>query len=249
MISEKTLSEAVAYRRSVRIFDAEKLIETEKVKQCIKQAVMAPNSSNLQLWEFYHITSKDMLQKIAPYCFNQNAAKTAQQLVIVVVRKDLWRKRAKANIDFVEAAYGKNPKDQQSKREKQIRVYYEKLIPFAYTEFLGLLGLLRYLMVLITGLFRPIYREVRNSDMRIVAHKSAGLAAQTFMLSMAAIGYDTCPMEGSDTWRVKRVLGLPLGAEVNMIIGCGIRTEKGIYGDRFRIPFEKVYKVIETNQM
>jgi len=242
MTTEKTLTEAIAYRRSVRIFDAEKPIKTENVKQCLEQAVLAPNSSNLQLWEFYHITTKETLKKIAPYCFNQNAAKTAQQLVIVVVRKDLWRNRAKANLEFVEAAYGKNPKEQQSKREKQIRVYYEKLIPFAYTDFLGIVGLLRYLMILITGLFRPIYREVRNSDMRIVAHKSAGLAAQTFMLGMAAIGYDTCPMEGSDTWRVKRVLDLPMGAEVNMIIGCGIRTEKGIYGERFRIPFEKVYK-------
>jgi nitroreductase len=31
--------------------------------------------------------------------------------------------------------------------------------------------------------------------MRIVAQKSAALA-QNFMISMAAINYDTCPMEG-----------------------------------------------------
>ena len=33
--------------------------------------------------------------------------------------------------------------------------------------------------------------EVRQSDMRIVAHKSTALAAQSFMLSLAAKGYDT----------------------------------------------------------
>ena len=49
-------------------------------------------------------------------------------------------------------------------------------------------------------------------------------------------------MEGSDTWRVKRALNIPFGAEINMIIGCGIRAEKGIYGERFRIPFQEVYK-------
>jgi len=80
--------------------------------------------------------------------------------------------------------------------------------------------------------------------MRIVAHKSAGLAAQTFMLAMAAIDYDTCPMEGSDTLRVKKLLKLPRGAEINMVIGCGVRDEKGIYGDRFRLPFNEVYKSI-----
>ena len=77
--------------------------------------------------------------------------------------------------------------------------------------------------------------------MRIVAHKSAGLAAQNFMISMAAIDYDTCPMEGSDTLRVKRILNLPRGAEINMVIGCGIRDDKGIYGQRFRVPFDEVY--------
>ena len=40
--------------------------------------------------------------------------------------------------------------------------------------------------------------------MRIVAHKSAGLAAQNFMISMAAIGYDTCPMEVVIPYELKR---------------------------------------------
>jgi nitroreductase len=42
------------------------------------------------------------------------------------------------------------------------------------------------------GIFKPIYREARRSDMRIVAHKSAALAAENFMISMAAINYDSC---------------------------------------------------------
>jgi len=29
-----------------------------------------------------------------------------------------------------------------------------------------------------------------------------------------------------------------------MIISCGLRDEKGIYGTQFRIPFDKVYKYI-----
>jgi len=75
----------------------------------------------------------------------------------------------------------------------------------------------------------------------VVAHKSAALAAQNFMISMAAVGYDTCPMEGSDTLRIKKILKLPRGAEINMVIGCGIRKPEGVYGKRFRVPFEEVY--------
>lgn len=119
--------------------------------------------------------------------------------------------------------------------------YYKKVIPTIYTDFLGIIGFIKFLVFQLVGLFRPIYRQTRSSDMRIVAHKSAGLATQNFMTSMAAIGYDTCPMEGSDTLRVKKTLGLPRGAEINMVIGCGIREDKGIYEPRFRVPFEDVY--------
>lgn len=245
MSQEKTVSEAIHYRRSVRIYDNKKSIDKTIVKKCIEQASLAPNSSNMQLWEFYHITSKDIIDKIAPFCFNQNAAKTAQQLVVFVVRKDLWKKRAKANLSFMDANFGaNNPKTKQSSREKVARNYYGKIIPFAYADFLGILGYFKFLMTLIIGLFKPIYREVRKSDMRIVAHKTCGLAAQNFMLSMAAEGYDTCPMEGSDTWRIKNLLGLPFASEVNMIVSCGIRKPEGVYGDRFRIPFDEVYKEV-----
>ena len=198
----------------------------------------------MQLWEFYHVTSQSIIDKMIPLCFNQNAAKTAQQLVIVTVRKDLWKKRAKANLEYLDKVYPPKPRAEQSSREKFAKNYYKKLIPFVYNDFWGIFGFFKYLTVIITGLFKPIYREVRSKDMRLVAHKSAGLAAQTFMLSMAGEGYDTCPMEGSDTWRVKKVLGLPLGAEINMIISCGIRKPEGVYGKRFRIPFEEVYKEI-----
>ncbi|MEM9679550.1 MAG: nitroreductase family protein [Bacteroidota bacterium] len=238
---EKTVSEAIAYRRSTRIYQNIP-IDTEKVKQCLYNATLAPTSSNLQLWEFYHITTKETLSKMAEACFNQNAAKTAQQLVVVVARKDLWRKRAKANIDFLNNVFDKsNLEERLLKRKQQALSYYSKLIPTIYTDFLGIIGYVKYIAFQVTGLFRPIYRQARHSDMRIVAHKSAGLAAQNFMISMAAIGYDTCPMEGSDTLRVKRILNLPRSAEINMVIGCGIRDKSGIYGPRFRVPFEEVY--------
>ncbi|RZN83410.1 MAG: nitroreductase family protein [Winogradskyella sp.] len=238
---EKTVTEAIAYRRSTRVYKNDD-IETIKVKQCLINASLAPTSSNLQLWEFYHVTDKTKLKALAEACFNQSAAKTAKQLIVVVVRKDLWRKRAKANIDFLNKVYDKdNLSERDLKRKKMAINYYKKLIPTIYTDFLGILGFIKYIVFQIIGLFKPIYRQTRLSDMRIVAHKSAGLAAQNFMTSMAAIGYDTCPMEGSDTLRVKHILGLPRGAEVNMVIGCGIRDDKGIYGPRFRVPFDSVY--------
>jgi hypothetical protein len=51
-------------------------------------------------------------------------------------------------------------------------------------------------------------------------------------------------MEGFDSRRVKKLLKLPYGAEINMVVSCGIREEGGIWGDRMRVPFEEVYAQI-----
>jgi len=241
----KTVSEAIEYRRSVRKY-LDIQLDEDKVKNCIKNATLAPNSSNMQLWEFYHVTDNETLKKLSKACFDQNAAKTAINMVVFVARRDKWRERAKYNLDFLEDMFDKQEKKgiDVERRRKVSRRYYKKLMPTIYTDFLGIVGYYKKILSFFIGLFRPIYREVLFSDTRVITHKSVALAAQNFMLSMAEIGYDTCPMEGSDTNRVKKVLNLPTKAEITMIIGCGIRAENGVYTERFRVPFEKVYKKI-----
>lgn len=77
------LDEVLHHRRSVRVYDKEKPIDTEKVKHCLELATLAPNSSDMQLWEFYHITEPELLAKISRDCLGQKAASTASQIVIL----------------------------------------------------------------------------------------------------------------------------------------------------------------------
>ena len=240
-MKEMNVSEAIKYRRSVRVFD-DKNIDSKKVIDCLINATLAANSSNLQLWEFIHVEDKKILKELSKACFNQNAAKTAKQLVVIVVRKDLWSERAKWNIKEIKDKSNKN--DITIKRLNQATGYYNKIIPTLYFDLFGFLGFFKSLIFQAIGLFRPTMRQVTSTDTRIVAHKSAALAAQNFMISMAGIGYDTCPMEGSDTLLVKKILKLNRKAEISMVIGCGLRTEKGIYGEQLRVPFNQVYTYI-----
>jgi nitroreductase len=117
-------------------------------------------------------------------------------------------------------------------------------MPFLYTSFFGFYGIIRKIFVTIIGLFRPIVYQVSENDMRVVVHKTCALAAQTFMLAMANENYDTCPMEGFDSKKVKSILKLPYGAEINMVVSCGIRDENGVWGDRMRLPFDEVYRKV-----
>jgi len=236
------LEEIINYRRSVRHYK-NLPIDTEKVKHCIELATLAPNSSNMQLWEFYQITNPEILKNLSVACLNQESATTAQQMVVFVTRHDLYRKRAKKMIELETQNVLKNsPKEKHEKRIKNWKIYFGIIMPILYSRFLGILGVVRKIIVNIVGIFRTTIYQVSESDMRVVVHKTCALAAQTFMLAMANESYDTCPMEGFDSRKVKSILKLPLGAEINMIVSCGIRDGKGVWGDRMRIPFDEVYK-------
>ena len=238
-----TFKETVQYRRSVRKYKSE-AIDSAVVKSCLELATLAPNSSNMQCWEFYHVVEPEKLKKLAHYCLDQQAATTAQQMVVFVTRQDLAGKRRKTMMRLETENVLKNSHENKKEaRVKRWELYYGKVIPFLYGRFFGLLGLVRKIFVYSIGLFRPMVRQVSESDMRVVVHKTCALAAQTFMLAMADEGLDTCPMEGFDSVRVKRLLGLPLGAEINMVVSCGIRDEGGVWGDRMRVPFDEVYKL------
>ena len=236
---KKEFDKIVRKRRSVRRYKKTD-INSNDVKDSILHASLAPNSSNLQLWEFYHVTSEKLMNRISEACFNQPAARTANQFVVIVTRKDLWNKRRIFNINTIKNKT-LNASDKSLKNRDLALKYYKYLIPTIYKEFFGLLGYIRYINAMIIGLFRPIYRQVTNSDMRVVAHKSSALAAQNFMLSMTSKGYDTCPMEGFDSLRVKRILSLPYSSEINMVISCGIRDDNGVYGKQIRVPFDDIY--------
>ncbi len=239
-----TFAEIIHYRRSVRHYK-KMPIDPLKVKHCLELATLAPNSSNMQLWEFYHISTPEILKELSLACLNQESATTAQQMVVFVTRQDLYLKRAKLMLELETKNVLKNsPKEKQEKRINTWKMYYGKVMPFLYNRFLGIIGMVRKFFVNIVGLFRPIIYQVSENDIRVVVHKTCALAAQTFMLSMANEKYDTCPMEGFDSRKVKRILKLPYGAEINMVISCGIRDEKGVWGDRMRIPFNDVYHKI-----
>ena len=138
---EKSVTDAINFRRSVRKFDPNKEIDTEIVKKCIENGVLAPTSSNLQLWEFYHITNKDLLRKVSKICFDQPAASTAKQIVITLVRRDLWKKRANQNIDFFDSKKQKLNQKQYDLTKK----YYTKAVPLVYNDFLGIYSYCKYL--------------------------------------------------------------------------------------------------------
>ena len=182
--------------------------------------------------------TKSVQDALTHACMGQSAIKTANQAVVFVTRQDKWKERSEWNLANLKKQFeGK----ELTKRDERALDYYRKLMPLVYrSDPFGFNTLLRTIIVFFMGFRKPFLRIRNNGDQRVMTHKSSALAAQTFMLSMAAEGYDTCPMEGFDQDIMKKILNLPPIAEITMIVACGTAKSEGIYSERTRVPNEKV---------
>ncbi|MDC1050696.1 nitroreductase family protein [Candidatus Marinimicrobia bacterium] len=234
-INKEEFIKLVNSRRSVRVFTDDP-VDPKDIKECLELALLAPTSSNLQCWEFYWVKDNEKKSKLKDYCLNQSAADTAQELIVCIARTDTWKKNQKSILNYLK---------KNSSSRSAIK-YYEKIVPVVYTQGLfNVIGLVKKIIVFFTGIFRVVPREPSShSDMRVWAHKSTALACENLMLALRAYGYDSCPMEGMDSKRIKSLLKLPSKADVCMVISIGKRADNGIYGKRFRLNSDNFIKVI-----
>ena len=234
--SANNFDNIVQERRSIRKFDENIEFDHSAVKRSIDRAILSANSSNMQLWEFYRVRSAEAKADISAICLGQNAAKTANELIVFVARPDLWKDRQKKLVNYFQTIMP----DRDDRKAKLTYKYYEQWIPQLYDVRFPWFHDLKMKAFILMNQKKPFMRDIFTRDVPIITHKSVALAAQTFMLSIKAEGYDSCPMEGHDSVRLKKYLKLPKAAEVSMVIGVGKGVPEGIYGERFRIPNEEV---------
>jgi nitroreductase len=221
-------------RRSVRAFEPTPVPE-DVVRRCLDAALKAPNSSNLQAWEFHWVRSPEKKRLLAQACLGQPAATTAPELIVFLARTGTWKDMRGRMLEALRS---------QGDVPKAAMDYYDKLIPLVMTIGpFGLLGLAKKVGLFLRGLSQPTPREPTTSaDLRVWAVKSCALACENFMLAARATGYDTCPMEGFDSSRVRKLLQLPSDAVVTMVISMGKRAPGGVYGPRIRFAPELFIK-------
>jgi nitroreductase len=236
----KAFARILQARRSVRVYDATPVPEAV-MREVLEWTLLAPNSSNLQCWEFYWVRNPEKKKSLAKFCFNQPAARTAAELVVAVARPSHWKKHARQMISTFEEAEKAGQKIPASAWS-----YYKKLAPFVYTQGpLSIFGHIKKVIYFFRGLTAITPREpTSHAGMSLWANKSCALACENFMLGMSAHGFDTCPMEGFDSKRVKKLLNLNCTDAVTMVISVGKRAPNGIYGQRVRFPSAQFIKEV-----
>jgi nitroreductase len=226
----------VENRRSIRVYE-ETPVPESVMRDCLDLALLAPNSSNLQPWEFYWVRTPEKKKKLVEYCFSQNAARTAPELVVAVARIDTIERNRRQMLELF-AKGGNTPKWASD--------YYGKLVRLAYAKGpASILAPFKWALLNAVGMFRVMAREPLGAqDLRLWAAKTTALGCENFMLAASAHGFDTCPMEGLDSKRVKKLLGLPRSSVVVMAISVGKRKPEGAYGPRMRFPAEQFIREV-----
>ena len=228
----------VESRRSVRKYLSEPIPEAV-VQRCLDLALLAPTSSNMQSWQFIRVTDPQRKAQLAEACLSQPAATTAAELIVAVARTDTWRKHSRQILQQFEDSVYEWP--------TLMKRYYQLGTHLAYG--LGPLGLNGTGKRVVQSLTSPLRSSPSSpysrADLKLWAVKTTALACENLMLAFRAAGYDTCPMEGYDERRVRRLVGLRSRHEhLVMVISAGKRAPKGVYGPRLRLPREQFIREI-----
>jgi nitroreductase len=229
----QSFKDVIETRRSARFYEDYQLPK-HVIENALEDALLAPNSSNLQPWDFHWVRSPKMKKELARLCFNQNGARTASDLIVCIARTDTWKRNCQRTLDYFDSQEGETP--------EVLKQYYGKIAPSAYGLMgpLGIFSPFKWLLFNILGLFQVMAREpIWPSQLKTWAVKTTALACENIMLSIRAQGFDTLPMEGFDAKRVKKLLKLGRHHHIVMVISAGKVADNGIYSPRLRFPKEE----------
>ncbi|MGM8900936.1 nitroreductase family protein, partial [Psychrobacter sp. 1Y4] len=182
----------------------------------------APNSSNLQPWEFYVIDDADNRKRAVKNCMNQNAAKTSARLIAIVARTDVWHDHAKQ----VLREYPDQPVP------KKVKDYYNKVVTMDFLR--GPANVVSAAKWGATQVVRRVKGPIKSpyytfEDTKNWATNNTALAAENLMLALRAHGFDSCPMGGFDEPAMKALLNLSDDHHIVMMLGAGERADNGVY--------------------
>jgi len=226
----------VEKRRSVKRF-TNTAIPEDVLQDCLDLAMLAPNSSNLQPWEFHIIRSVDKRAAAIHACLNQNAAKTSQVLIAIVARTDTWQQHA---TDVLK-------RWPSPEIPAIVTRYYTQLTHANFTLGpLNILAPLKWAGIRLKRLSGGAVAEAHynQSTIKLWATKSTALAAENLMLAFCAHGFDSCPMEGFDPAAMTKILSLNKHQHIVMMLGAGERADNGIYHPQFRFERERFIKEV-----
>ncbi len=214
------------HRRAIRKFNGTPIPEVD-IQELLAEAMLAPSSGNLQPYQLHWVRSPNLKIEIAKACHGQQAASTAAEIIVISASAAIGKQTARQQLAYVEAS---------DLLKSKSKAYYRKQLDI-FNKILGI-GASSFWMPLIyiASLIRPSLSllPIGSIGSRNWAARNAIFAAQTIMLAASSKEIDSCPMEGFSAPEVAKLLGLPRGAVIPIVIALGYRANDARIETRWR---------------
>jgi nitroreductase len=103
--SETSLSSVIRERRSVRKYDPSFKISQEEILDILREAALAPSSSNLQPWKFLVIQDEETKKELRMIANNQEQVETSSAVIAVLGDREMYRNGEKVYRSSYKAGY------------------------------------------------------------------------------------------------------------------------------------------------
>lgn len=101
----ETMSAVIRERRSVRKYDPNFTIEKEEILEMLREATLAPSTSNLQPWEFIVFLDPEERKDLRAIAYNQEQIETASAVIAVLGDKEFYNNIDPVHDSMFEAGY------------------------------------------------------------------------------------------------------------------------------------------------
>lgn len=101
----ENLSTLIRERRSVRKYEPNFKIDREEILEMLKEATMAPSTSNLQPWEFLVFLDAEERKDLRAIAYNQEQIETASAVIAVIADKEFYKNIEPVYESMSEAGY------------------------------------------------------------------------------------------------------------------------------------------------
>ena len=222
------LDTLVRSRRAVRHFKPDSLPDG-LLEKLVATSKWAPSGYNLQPTHFVLVTDESIKPALCAACMNQKQIREAPATVVFTGD----RRVAQTHLNRMIAQ-----EYEDGSMSKEYERMLRKYVPLAFdTGPAGWGWLWKATTPALLSRFTPVplFPAVHRGYWLA---KQVMLCAMTFMLAAAAAGLGTCPMEGYDDRRVRKVLKIPRHHQVVLVVPVGYIADPP--RSRTRLPLENV---------
>ncbi len=187
----KTLSEAIAERRSTPSFDGSP-VPAEDLRQILDAGLSAPSGYNMQPWRFVVVQAAEGKRRLRAACYNQAKVEEASLVIVACGDMDGWRKDLpdvlnmgrKAGMPESYAAQAQVSVSSylSSFTPEQMKIWLNKQVTIAYTHMMLMAECLGYDTAPMEG-----FEQEK-------VHEALRLPLSFWVVAMLAVGH----LKGSD---------------------------------------------------